>query len=363
MVRSKVKNSIALCLILASGLSASWSGAATVDSNTQGLVDDLKKKGFSCASREDGSICTISSVNSRKFSYSEPIAILVPKNVQQPSKILLHLHGFRGVCESNDISAAGMADEFNFLQQMKEAGASNSVMILPMSTGKESTYKSELVPQFSEFTNWVKSEVHPSSDRWIVSGHSGAGSSIVVAMAQNPTFTKKVDSVFLLDAAYGMPGHIDQWQKIADSNPKLKISSVYATNGPQQGSVQLKNGLDSGRVSISRAEGKRHCQVPTKDYGGLLRESLGSEQAPPMPMAAAAPIRLQPAIQPLPVSPKPPQPQVQAPVVTPQAPQVVQQAPQAQPAPIAWPTSTYGIGVLMDDDPPSPRTKRTQGVR
>jgi hypothetical protein len=61
----------------------------------------------------------------------------------------------------------------------------------------------------------------------------------------------------------------------------------------------------------------------------------------------------------------PPQPHVQAPptVVTQQAPQVVQQAPQAQPAPIAWPTPTYGIGVLMDDDPPSPKTKRTQGVR
>ena len=340
---------------------ASAARAATV--NAPGLVEELAQKGFTCSDRQDGSICTISGVQSRKFNYSEPIAILVPKHVQNPSKILLHLHGWRGVCEDKNISAAGMADEFNFLQQMKEAGATNSVMILPMSVGHEGTYDKELVPQFSGFADWVNSEVHPSSDRWILSGHSGAGSPLARAMASHPTFAKKVDSVLLLDAAYGMSGHIGQWQSAVEANPKLKISSVYATDRPHEGSVQLKNGLDSGVVHIARADGKRHCQVPTQDYGPLLRDNLHDSQEQPAPppriSAPALPQRLPPppvVVEPAPQAPvAPPKKQLAPAPVNVEAPAPRPAAATQQKAPMAT-----GLGLLIDNDdtPDSPPTTR-----
>jgi hypothetical protein len=238
------------------------------------LTERLKANGFTCTSETNGDVCTISKINTGGFKYDQPVAILVPKNVRRPQNTLLHLHGFRGVCESADTSAKGMADEFNFLQQMKDANATNSVMVFPMSTGKETTYQASLVPQFSKFTAWVNSQLQPTTDHWTVSGHSGAGSVISSALSSNPSFAKKVDSVMLLDATYGIPGHLSQWQNIAKSNPNMKITSIYRKGTATQSGSDLLASRGLARSQASKSS--RHCLVPTTEYASLLAKSSSS---------------------------------------------------------------------------------------
>lgn len=257
----------ALLLISSFGLSAS-----AADPNL--LTERLKASGFTCSREINGDVCTIPSVNTSSFKYGQPVAILVPKNVRRPQNTLLHLHGFRGVCEDSNASAKFMADEFNFLQQMKDANATNSVMVFPMSTGKEATYQSSLVPQFSKFTAWVNSQLQPTTDHWVVSGHSGAGSVISSALANNPGFAKKVDSVMLLDATYGIPGHMGQWQSIASNNPNMKITSIYRKGTATQSGSDMLAAKGLARSQTSKSG--RHCLVPTTEYASLLSKTPNS---------------------------------------------------------------------------------------
>lgn len=241
------------------------------------LTEKLQANGFSCASEPNGDICAIAKVNALGFKYDQPIAILVPKNVRRPQKLLLQLHGFRGVCEPEDASPKYMADEFQFLEQMKQAQASNSVMIFPMSTGRETTYLSQLVPRFAKFTNWVNAQIQPTSDHWIVSGHSDAGRVISSALANNPSFTKKVDSVILLDATYGIPTHLSQWKNIVNANQDIQIHSVYIRgSATQPGSKLLKSSLPNKAVLEIPSDANSHCKVPTTDFGKLLEQNVNS---------------------------------------------------------------------------------------
>ena len=247
------------------------------------LTEKLKSQGFKCVSQDNGDICTISSVNTKAFSYSQPIAILVPKNVRSPDKVLLHIHGFRGICESASASAVDMATNFNFLSQMKEANATNSVMVMPMSTGKETTFNASLVPQFSKFTDWVNAQVQPTSNRWVISGHSGAGSVIAAALSQNPKFSKRVDSVLLMDATYG--NHTGQWSSLVDANPSVRIDSLYRGGTPTQaGSKALKSSLGA-RI---QSTGERHCGIPGDQYGTMLARNNFST-TPTVQVKAAVP--------------------------------------------------------------------------
>ena len=245
--------------------------APTPQVTSASIIQKLKANGFNCKSQPDGSICIISHVSAPRFKYSQPVAIVVPANVVNPKTTQLYLHGFKGVCESADSSAEFMVNEFGFLQQIRRE---NSIMIYPMSSGKCETYNGLLVPQFSGFLTWLSQQI-PMTKHWVIGGHSGAGRPIGYILAQNPIFTAKVDSVILLDAAYGMPSHIGEWKTASRINPKMDITSVYTGSGATaQGSRMLKSSIQPNLVIASPATVQRHCLVPTKDYGYLLDKGL-----------------------------------------------------------------------------------------
>lgn len=243
------------------------------------LADKLKRSGFTCVSRPDGDICTISRVNANGFRYGKPIAILIPTGLTQPDDLLLHIHGHRGVCEPASAGATSMADRFKMLEQMREAGARRSVMIFPVSDGKNTDHDSQLVPQFDKFTSWVEDLVQPKRKAWSVSGHSGAGRVISTALARNPAFTRKTKQIMLLDATYGIPNHIDNWHKIARENPNLRIDSVYIPGtATAPGSQQLKSQIDNVNLKTTR---ESHCQLAGTEVGRLWRPSAAI--ATPLP--------------------------------------------------------------------------------
>ena len=234
------------------------------------LIEKLKTNGFICKPEVDGTICVVPKVNAPKFQYSQPVAIVIPSGVTNPTTTQLYMHGFKGVCESADSSAEFMVNEFGFLRQLH---GQNSIMVYPMSSGKCANYNQQLVPQFSGFLTWLSKQI-PITKHWVIAGHSGAGRPIGYILAQNPSFTKHVDSAILLDAAYGMPSHIGEWRTAVNTNSNMDITSVYTGGGSTaQGSHLLKSSL-SVPVFAGPASTQRHCLVPTNDYGHLLSKSL-----------------------------------------------------------------------------------------
>ena len=232
----------------------------------------LQTRGFRCTSERNGEVCAISSVNNKIFQYSQPVAFFIPSDLIQPQNILLHIHGFKGVCEASDAGSRDMQREFSFLDQMKNAGATQSVMVFPTSVGKCATFQSELVPRFSAFTRWTEGLVHPLSSKWILSGHSGAGSVLSRALVSNPTFAQKVDSVFLEDATYGMNYHVTLWNKIVSANPKMAIASVTRPKtATAVGANLLYASLDERGIRKSFSSTSiRHCQIPNKRDDGQM---------------------------------------------------------------------------------------------
>lgn len=246
------------------------------------LVDKLKDKGFTCTPADHGDICKIAHVDSPGFKYSQPIAIFVPKNIRRPTELLLHLHGHRCVCEPCAATPEQMVNEFDFPKQMQTAGAANSVLILPTSTGHCTNFESELAPHFDDFVKWVDSTVDPANDHWVISGHSGAGRAIGAIMSHqaktDPAQLKKIDSVILLDATYSTrPSYFTQWQNAAKVNSKFSVYSVYRTDGgTETGSRLLRSNLPHNDVQIMKSETGAHCKVPNVYYGKLLKEATRS---------------------------------------------------------------------------------------
>lgn len=243
------------------------------------LVDSLKQKGFSCTSRREGDICAISKLANAQLSYSQPVAILVPLGVERPERLLLHLHGYKGVCEAANAGPVAMSDEFDFLGQMKDAGATNAVMIYPMSTGNDTTYINELVPRLGRLLTWAEGLTQAQGKRWILSGHSGAGFVISAALEQAPSLVQKLDSILLLDATYGIAARVGEWTEIANAIVQRKSATVvYSAYIPgtstEAGSDQLEQLLKKKKVrtSFSKAVASHHCAVPSEDYARFLRE-------------------------------------------------------------------------------------------
>ena len=236
------------------------------------LLQRLATAGFACSTYSNGQICINNTPRATGFTYPQPVVVLVPANVENPTQVLLHLHGFRGICEAADASAATMAEEFNFAGQIQQAGVTNSVLIIPISTGNCDTYTASLIPQFAGFEAWMESLIQPASDTWVVSGHSGAGAILAQIFAQNQTFTAKIKTVILMDALYSMPTYIGDWEKAATFNATMTIYSVYTTpDGTGPGNTQLKESIKN-KVNIAVANPNVHCEVPT-EYGVLLKEA------------------------------------------------------------------------------------------
>lgn len=243
------------------------------------LVERLQARGFVCTAAEGGDICRISRVDAPGFKYSRPIAMFVPKNVRRPTDLLLHLHGHRGVC-SGEGSVENMVKAYALPQQVKAGGAANSVLIFPMSEGKETTFQAELVPQFKAFTDWIKGTVDPARERWVLSGYSGAYVPMGAIVARNPGFVKKMSGAILLDATYASkPGYYDQWKVAAKANPDLRVSTVYRDGGgTEDGSRMLARALPKQDVDVIKSATSSHCAVPNRHYGEQLKKMLQSSR-------------------------------------------------------------------------------------
>jgi hypothetical protein len=233
----------------------------------------LKAHGFTCATLDgqNGSIC----VNQRPtgaFSYSQPVAVLIPAGLTAPRETIYYFHGFRGVCEAANASPLAFATEFQFLRQMQAHGAAQSVLVMPMSAGHDTTFKQELLPRFSAFTSWVRSILPQGGGSGaVVAGHSGAGIVIAQALAANPSFTRSVSKVILLDATYGSYGAY--FQRARSASPRIKIvADSIAGSATWSNAVALQRALGSGTAVARKAGTGRHCLVPTKDFGPLLGE-------------------------------------------------------------------------------------------
>lgn len=268
-------------------------GAFKVDPDCASGSSRLLKcqlKGFICTPTIDGDICVLDSVRTPGFTYTQPVAILIPPGVTVPQNILLHLHGFKGVCEDASAPPLAMEKEFGFLTQMRQAGASDAVMIFPMSRGKCIDYNNQLVSQFAGFTKWARALVKPSTDEWVISGHSGAGMVISAMLSVNPKFIRQVSTIILLDATYGIPSRLGQWDRIVAANPGILIAADYTTRaGTATGFSQLKSHLTAKKVAIDFkfAWYDSHCAVPKPSAGaspsdyvrflkkGLARPTIG----------------------------------------------------------------------------------------
>lgn len=265
---------LALAHILAFALAATKAKAEFATSRTNALIERLKAAKFVCMPKAIGQICTARANTVVGFSYPQPITILIPAGVDIPRRVILNLHGFRGVCPATNATPEQIEADWQFTQQMISGGADDSVMLFPMSSGNCTTYGASLVPRFKAFTEWGAKLLASSTNRWIVSGHSGAGAHMANALSANPAFAKNVDSVFLLDATYGMGStdsvYLDRWASVAKANPTIKIFTRYlAGTSTDSGSKNLKTRLPSN-VDSAVSVAKSHCRVPAVEIKNLL---------------------------------------------------------------------------------------------
>jgi hypothetical protein len=249
-----------------------------------GYLEELKMKGFVCSSVEGGTSCVLRPKTQPGYSYSEPVAVLVPSALTQaPKRGIFYFHGFLRVCageQGNTEKLAGsLPAKFRFLELLTSAGAADSVVVMPMSEMNTSprgyiTYNRDLRPNFPKFLGWLKSFV--PAEKWIVTGHSGAGALISDLLSVNTDFTKNVTGVALLDATYG--NRSGQWQTILRVNPALRVQSIYIPNSPTaDGSLSLKAVARElgAQVSLSTAPAGTHCEIPKPEYfAPMLRELI-----------------------------------------------------------------------------------------
>ncbi len=237
------------------------------------LQDRLAQSGARCRSTTEGQICIFKKRGANQAPYPEDVAILIPTNVRRPDQMILHLHGHR-VKSRRDGSLDAILNDFDFLKRMKEAGATNSVMIVPLSNGNCDTYRSQWggsSGKFTAFTNWVTKQVNATREQWILTGHSGAFAPIAQILrndaAASGSFIKKLRAVGLFDATYGNNFDTSVYKQARSINPELDIGSVYRPNLPgtqstTPGSRKLKRDLGLTGDQVFQAD-------PHKDVRSL----------------------------------------------------------------------------------------------
>ena len=244
--------------------------------------------GFKCvrSPNDDGSVCTSKDVSdvTTGFHYSQPIVMLVPDGVKQPTSAILHLHGWRGVC--GDDSVSSMLKNFGFMDQMARAQALNSVIVIPRSQGHEKNFNEELVPRFNSFTKWINKEVGVTSLDWTITTHSGGyvpvGGILARESQKNPDRVK-IKNVVMLDATYSTrDSYYDKWKTAADANPDLR---VYTVSRPGRGNTatgahMLKSRLGGKHVD-NITDTSSHCGIVKKDLGSALDKIISAESSDP----------------------------------------------------------------------------------
>lgn len=237
----------------------------------------LLNHGFSCVDQSQGTICTIPKVTALRFQYDQPIAVFVPAALEKPKSLLLHLHGHKGVCEAPDAPPRVMVNNARLLDQLLAAGRTETVAIFPMSRPKNSTYETSLVPSFPRFKTWIHNILKPEKDKWILSGHSAAGKTISQLILKHPSFAKKVESIYLLDATQNMERVGKKWKEALKANPKMHIYSSTLSNDATKGALRLRKILRA-KVETMVSKTQDQCRVPSLELERLLKKS--AEQKP-----------------------------------------------------------------------------------
>lgn len=199
--------------------------------------------------------------------------MLVPDGVTHPTRVLLHIHGFRGVCDDNTLSS--MLSSFGFLDLMKRAEAMNSVIIIPRSEGHETTFNNELSPRFNAFVKWVNQELNASSLEWTITGHSGAYQPIGSILNQENSLNIKIKNIVMLDATYSQrASYYNEWIPAAAANPEMHVYSVTRP-GTANGTAMLKAALSPYGISVeNQTDLSSHCGIPKKDLGAILDQMI-----------------------------------------------------------------------------------------
>lgn len=231
----------------------------------------MNPRQFSCEPNSSGSgdICLLT--KAATFKYPNQIALLIPEGVESPRDLMMHLHGWRGVCESERLGAAAFAKNYGLLDQMVSGGGSQSVMVVPMSGGRNTAHVNSLAPRFAEFSRWIEGLVEPQSKSWAITGHSGAYRPIGQILGSDPKTVKKIRSVGLIDATYSSstPGALERAQRV---NPRMKVYSTYVARSQTHAVsrwISDSKRIGSKQVKVSRGGG--HCSAARRDVADFTR--------------------------------------------------------------------------------------------
>jgi hypothetical protein len=156
-------------------------------------------------------------------SYPKDVVLFVPPgfNPDSPtgSNLLMHFHGHLVSCKDGhrEIPATfdgGVLDEFKFKDILASTGTTNSLLIVPESSGKNDDYKSYFTDpsKFEKFTGAVAAGLNRGGitgssgiDSIYLSAHSGA-ERVIENTLQNYDgigWREKIRGIALLDATYG----------------------------------------------------------------------------------------------------------------------------------------------------------------
>lgn len=271
---------------------------------TTSLIEKFRAQpeAYRCTASGGVDICvTLQAVRSHEsgFKYSKEIAFVIPRNtppVQNPDNVMLHLQGHRGVCSGGrdvNFNAQQTLDSYNlpgqFLAAIRNTNRLNSVMVFPISMGKDTDYKNELMGEFGAFAKWVDQETGSNTkSNWHVSGHSGAGHVMAGGLSSSVSMTRRLKSAILLDATYA--SNLQSWSKMAQSNDDIFIQSVTPVYGATAThSDALKRYVNSGVMQPKMKHlqtSASHCAIPNKHYQGLLETALNmrsGSRPPPTP--------------------------------------------------------------------------------
>lgn len=235
-------------------------------------LNSMQPRQFSCRPAQPdgiGDICV--STDAAAFLYPQKIAILVPKGLERPNDISMHIHGWRGVCESANLGPEQFARNYRLFEQMVSGGGGNSVMVLPMSSGKNGTHGNYLGPRFTKFSNWMEELVQPRARSWAITGHSGAFWPIRQILASKQETVQKIRAVGLIDATYSRstPASLERAQRL---NPSLRIYSTYIRrSGTHAVSAQIANSERLNYKHVKTSSGRGHCEAARRDLADFTR--------------------------------------------------------------------------------------------
>ncbi|MBU6152843.1 MAG: hypothetical protein KGP28_00950 [Bdellovibrionales bacterium] len=241
-------------------------------------VRRLQSLGFVCAKEPEGSPwrCV-----GKVPGYPKKVAIHIPVHFdlnETDPEIVTHFHGH--VVQNDDFS--GTLNRYRLDAELHRSGLSR-LLIIPESTGKCDTYKTELSTraQFDAFHHQLfillknSGLVAGASDakavRHRITGHSGAYRSIGGILSESLQ-DEKIERVGLFDATYCSSLSSPPCRglkKFADRFPG-KVKSYYLENSPtSEGSELIFR--DEDRVKLSQGS-YSHLTVMKKNYSDWMRE-------------------------------------------------------------------------------------------